>query len=152
MPTINDIASLLGTAFDERHVKSLLGVRGEWVETEYDLGHLEDRRRYYVVRPFGLQMLVADDDTVETIFFSLDGDVDVDAYPWTFDRGLRSGFTRAGILAWYGTPSRSGPPQRFAPGGWDRYDKNVTLGTIHFTYRADELRSVSTITLFSEPP
>lgn len=142
---------MVSCAFEEARVEALLGVRGRWVETEYDEGHPEDRRRYYLVPAFGLQMLIGDGDVVGSIFFMLDGDGDVSPYAWTFDHGPKTRWTRADALAWYGTPSRSGPPQRFAPGGWDRFDHTASLGTIHFVYADDELRLVSTITLISRP-
>lgn len=146
MHSVDEVVPLLGVPLDETAVGAIFGVRGEELLTDCDPGHPEDRRRYYLVRRFGLQMLIDDAGTVETIFFMIEGDDNVDAYPWSFGR-LNGSSKRADVVAALGKPDRSsqaGSDDPFARDGWDRFTTH--FGFVHVQYRTLD-KGISMVTL-----
>jgi hypothetical protein len=124
MHSIDELVPLLGSPFDEKAIEAMFRVRGEELLTEFQPGHPEDQRRFYLLRPFGLQMLIDDAGLVDTLFFMIEGDDNVEPYAWSFRDRVNGSSKRADVLAVLGKPDRSGPDDSdnpFAPGGWDRF-------------------------------
>ena len=135
---IDQVVPLLGSPFDENSIERIFGVRGKELLTQYEPGHPEDQRRYYILRQFGLQILIDSAGVVDSIFFMIDGDENIAPYPWSFSKGgLNGSSKRVEVLAALGKPDRSSQAELddpFAPGGWDRFI--TAFGFIHVQYKA----------------
>ena len=62
-----------------------------------DPGHPEDERHCFIIPSLGLQLLAGPDRIIRTIFFMLESDENVSAFPWTTANGVSpSSSQRAG--------------------------------------------------------
>jgi hypothetical protein len=136
MHTVDEVIPLLGSCLDEHRIESLFGLRGQDFVTEFEPGHPDDQRRYYLLPTIGLQFLLNETDIIETIFFVIEGDNHVGPYMWSFRNGVNPSSSRKEVLAALGQPDRSRQADTddpSAPGGWDRF--RLPTGLVHVQYK-----------------
>ena len=147
MLTVADIIPLIGTRLDDGAIEGLFADRGHKLSDELDPAHPEDQRHYYEIPRYSLEMVLGDDDAIETIFFHLRGKQA--GYPWALRNGLGRVSSRKAVLAAMGTPQRSGKPDPSDHAGCVGYDRfKVGQALLRFEYEAD-CESIRLITAMS---
>jgi hypothetical protein len=138
MPVVEDITVLLGKPLDHDAITAVVGVAGRELLSDHDPGHPEDERHYYIVPSLGLQMVAGPDRVIRTVFFMLDGDENVSAFPWTLAGGVGAASKRSDVRATLGTPEASGQGSRIGGlpplGPWDRFEY-PPFGSLHVQYK-----------------
>jgi len=154
MPVVDDIACLLGKPLDHDVITTVVGVEGrELPDDDDDPGHPEDERHDYIVPSLGLQLLAGPDRIIRTIFFMLEGDEDVSAFPWTMVNGVGPSSTQRDVRAKLGEPEASGKGSQIIAslppnGPWDRFSF-PPFGFLHVQYKVSGI-GIAQMTLMDQ--
>ncbi|OGO18390.1 MAG: hypothetical protein A2Z14_15610 [Chloroflexi bacterium RBG_16_48_8] len=133
---------LLGAEYSEALLRSIFGPSHitHWADEDPD----DPRclRHYYSIHSLGLHILTDNHYRINTGFFVIEGDEDVDPFPWSCASGIEATSCREDVQRILGMPAKSAeaipdglfglPPQ----GAWDAYD-NFDFGRLHFQYKLD---------------
>lgn len=142
MHVVDDIAILLGKPLDGDAITAVVGIKGRELPDDCDPGHPEDERHYYIIPSVGLQLLAGSDRIIRTIFFMLEGDENVSAFPWTTANGVGPASTQRDVRVRLGEPEASGKGLQIAAtlpptGPWDRFPF-PPFGFLHVQYKRSE--------------
>src|SRR5438105_13203420 len=99
MQVDDEIALLLGEPLDSDVITAVVGVEGRELPDHTDPGHPEDERHCFIIPSLGLQLLAGPDRIIRTIFFMLESDENVSAFPWTTANGVSPSSSQRDVRA-----------------------------------------------------